>query len=148
MKRDVIVAVVCLAASVVLYATLGHIEEARAAIFPKVIIIAIGVLSALLLLQTLIVQAPVESAAKEKYPWARFVLLFSMIVVYLAVMETLGFYVSAFLFFVVVCIILGRADLTIRRSAVWVAGALGMTGVLFLLFRVLLEVQTPRGVLF
>lgn len=148
MKKEVIVAVACLVGSAILYSTLGSIDEERAATFPRVIIVGIIVLSGLLLLQTLLIKNPEETAKEEKYPWPRFVLLFCIIVVYLGVMEDLGFYLSAFLFFIAVCFILGRADLTVRKGAVWVGGSAAFTGVLYLLFRVFLEVQTPRGLLF
>ncbi len=146
MKKEIIVAVVCLVGSVVLYSILGHIEEARAANFPRVIIIIMGILSALLLAQSVFIGKTRKTNNREHYPWMRFFLLFAIIVVYFAVMEVIGFYLSAFLFFVCICLILGRADLTVRRVAFWVGGSALFTAVLFVLFKVLLEVQTPRGV--
>jgi hypothetical protein len=148
MKKDVIVAVVCLAIAVFLYATLGHIELERARTFPAIVIIGIGVLSVILFIQTLLQKARTESADKERYPWGRFVLLFAMIVAYIGLMETVGFYVSAFLFFVAVCVVLDRQDLAFRRAAAWTGEAAGLTIVLFVLFRIVLEVQTPRGLFF
>ena len=146
MKKEIIVAVICLVGSVILYSILGHIEEERAANFPKVIIIIMGILSALLLAQSVLIGKTQKTDNREHYPWARFFLLFVIIVVYLAVMETIGFYLSAFLFFVGICLTLGRADLTVRRAAFWVGSSALFTAVLFVLFKVLLEVQTPRGV--
>lgn len=148
MKREVIVAVVCLVASAIIYSTAGSIEEERAATFPSVIIVGIMVLSGLLIAQSIFIRKPEVDTEKQKYPWPRFILLLCMIVIYLAVAEPLGFYLSAFIFFVTVCFILGWTDLTVGRGAVWVVGSAAFTGVLFLLFKVLLEVQTPRGILF
>ena len=147
MKKDTIVAAIWLIASIILYVTLDHIEEQRAATFPMVVIIGIGVLSALLLIQSLVVGSLTEKS-EEKYPWGRFGLLFVMMVAYLASMETVGFYLSSFLFFVAVCFILGRSELTMRRGAIWAAGSAVFTIVLFMLFKVLLEVQTPRGLFY
>ena len=104
------------------------------------------IFSALLLAQSVLIGKTQKADNREHYPWARFFLLFVIIVVYLAVMETIGFYLSAFLFFVGICLILGRADLTVRRAAFWVGSSALFTAVLFVLFKVLLEVQTPRGV--
>jgi putative tricarboxylic transport membrane protein len=147
MKKDTIVAAIWLIASIILYVTLDHIEEQRAATFPMVVIVGIGVLSALLLIQSLWVGSLAEKS-EQKYPWGRFALLFVMMVAYLATMETVGFYLSSFLFFVAVCFILGRSELTMRRGAIWAAGSAGFTAVLFMLFKVLLEVQTPRGLFY
>jgi hypothetical protein len=63
-------------------------------------------------------------------------------------MEKLGFYVSAFLFFIVLTFILGRKNLTLQKGAVQVGIAFIFTAVLFLLFNKLLVVQTPKGLLF
>jgi hypothetical protein len=70
-----------------------------------------------------------------------------MIIVYFIFMETLGFYLSAFLFFIAVTFILGSADLTARKAVLRVAVGFVFTGILFLLFKVLLAVQTPKGLL-
>lgn len=148
MTREVIVAALCVAISVVLYAGLGTIEEPRATIFPRVVIVAIGALSLVLLGQALLAKKSATTVNKQKYPWGRFLLLFSLIAVYFAVMETLGFYVSAFLFYMAVCLIFGRSEFTPRHGLVWTASAAGLVAVLFVLFRVILEVQTPKGLMF
>lgn len=148
MSREVIVAALCVALSVVLYAGLGTIEEPRATIFPRVVIVAIGALSLLLLGQALLAKKEAAAVDRRKYPWARFLLLFGLIVVYFAVMETLGFYASAFLFYMAVCLIFGRSEFTPRRALLWTASAAGLVAVLFVLFRVVLEVQTPKGLMF
>jgi len=145
-RKDAIVGLVCLVGSVVLYSTLGHIDEPRAVTFPKTIIIIMIILSALLLLQGFIV----KSAEKKGpgYPWLRFLILFSLIVAYFAVSESLGFYISAFLFFIAVTYILGKSDLSLKKAGLRALSSAIFTAVLFVLFSVMLEVQTPRGVLF
>ncbi|MGD9067217.1 MAG: hypothetical protein PVI42_24025, partial [Desulfobacterales bacterium] len=60
----------------------------------------------------------------------------------------LGFYVSAFLFFVAVTLLLGRKDLSVRKGGMRVGIALIFTTILFVLFNQLLVVQTPKGLLF
>jgi hypothetical protein len=146
MRKDAIVGLACLLGSVLIYSTLGHIDEPRAVTFPKTIIIIMIILSALLLLQGLLVKSAEEKG--PSYPWLRFLILFGLIVVYFAVSESLGFYTSAFLFFIAVTYILGKNDLTMKKAGLRALSSAIFTGVLFMLFSVMLEVQTPRGVLF
>ena len=73
---------------------------------------------------------------------------FILIMIYFAVMEWLGFYFSAFLFFVAATFVLGRKDLTLRKGGVRVGIAFIFTAVLFVLFNKLLVVQTPKGMFF
>ncbi|MBU1275342.1 MAG: tripartite tricarboxylate transporter TctB family protein [Proteobacteria bacterium] len=145
MNRDAIVGLVCLVLSAVLYATLGHIEEPRAAAFPRTIIIAMGVLSAMMLLQHLLFPKP--QAKRAPFPLLRVGGLFVIIIVYLAMLEVVGFYLASFLFFMAVVCIMGFKRLTTKQVLSWLLGAVAFTGVLFVLFKVLLEVQTPQGLL-
>lgn len=147
MKKDVIVALVCLVGSIALYFSLGAIAEERAREFPKVVLIIIMVLSALLLIQSLLMKK-IQQAAGKPFPWRRFFLLLAIILVYMGVMQNLGFYVSTFLFFVVVYLILGRQDLSSKKAVSRILISAGFTGVLFVLFNVLLAVQTPKGLTF
>ena len=146
MKRDMIVSLVLLAGIISLYLSLGSMDDPRAANFPKVIIIIMGVMSALLFLQSLILKQP-KSSQGAGFPFGRFLICFFMIIIYFIFMETLGFYLSAFLFFVLVTCILGSSDLTARTAVMRVIVGVVFTGILFLLFNVLLAVQTPKGVL-
>ena len=146
MKKDMIVSLVLLVGIISLYLSLGSMDDPRAANFPKVIIIIMGVLSTLLLLQSLILKQP-KSSQGAGFPFGRFLICFFMIIIYFIFMETLGFYLSAFLFFVLVTCILGSSDLTARTAVMRVIVGVVFTGILFLLFNVLLAVQTPKGVL-
>lgn len=145
MNRDAIVGLVCLVLSVVLYACLGHIEEPRAAAFPRTIIIAMGILSAMMLLQHLLFPKP--QAKQGPFPWARVGGLFAIIIVYLALLEVVGFYLASFLFFMAVVCIMGFRRITTKQVLSWMLGSAIFTAILFVLFKVLLEVQTPRGLL-
>ncbi len=111
MNKETIVALVCLVGSLGLYLSLGTISEETARIFPRVVIVVMIVLLALLLLQGFLVKG--QGAEKGKpFPWGRFFLLLGIIIGYFVFMQSVGFYVSAFLFFVVVSLLLGRSDLT------------------------------------
>jgi hypothetical protein len=145
MNRDAVVGLVCLVASVALYACLGHIEEPRAMAFPQTVIIAMGVLSALLFLQHLLFPKP--GAKTAPLPWARVGGLFVIIVVYLFLLEPVGFYLASFLFFMAVVCVMGCKRLALKQLMMWAVGAVAFTAILFVLFKVLLEVQTPQGLL-
>ena len=143
MTKDIVVGLVCFLGSVALFFSLGTIDEARARTFPEVVIIIMGILAALLLIQSLTVKKIKKEIAP--FPWRRFLLLFGMIVAYFFIMETVGFYLSAFLFFLAVVFVLGRTESKPIRVLPKILQAAIFTAILFLLFSVLLEVQTPRG---
>jgi hypothetical protein len=161
-RKELSIALVLLAGTISLYLSLSLMEDPRAATFPKVIILIMGGLSMILLLQSVIagpkknkpgpqsdrVSAQEASASQISLPYGTLVGCFILIVIYFAVMERLGFYVSAFLFFVAVTLLLGRKDLSVRKGGMRVGIALIFTTILFVLFNQLLVVQTPKGLLF
>ena len=166
MKKDLIVSLILLAGSIALYASLSLMEEPAAASFPRVVIILMGCLGLVLIIQTAIAgqrherpvlqnnhvadsaKAPKDSDTAKKFPFGTLVVCFVSILVYFVVMEKLGFYVSAFLFFIVLTFVLGRKDLTLHKGAVRIGIAFIFTAILFVLFNKLLVVQTPKGLLF
>jgi hypothetical protein len=165
-KKDLIIALILLVGSGALYASLSLMEEPAAASFPRVVIIIMGILGLMLLIQTVIIKqrserpvlqsdrvgnqekTPKDSGVVNKFPLGTVVGCFLLIVVYFVVMEALGFYLSAFLFFIAATFILGRKDLTLQKSVLRIGIAFIFTAVLFVLFNKLLVVQTPKGLLF
>ncbi|MBW2101190.1 MAG: tripartite tricarboxylate transporter TctB family protein [Deltaproteobacteria bacterium] len=149
MRKDIVVSSVLLAGVIALYLSLSLMDDPRAVIFPRVIILVMGVLSLLLLAQSVLVRGKgAEGEAGDGFPFGRFSGCFVLILAYFFFMERLGFYVSAFLFFVVVTLVLGSRGLTIRKGAGRVAAGAAFTAVLYVLFNRLLAVQTPKGILF
>jgi hypothetical protein len=165
-KKDLIISLILLVGSFALYASLALMEEPAAASFPRVVIIIMGFLGLMVLVQTVIIKqrserpvlqsdrvtnqekAPKDSDVVKKFPFGTVAGCLLLIVVYLVVMEKLGFYLSAFLFFIAATFILGRKDLTLHKSVVRIGIAFIFTAVLFVLFNKLLVVQTPKGLLF
>lgn len=145
MSRDAMVGLVCFAGSVALFLSLGHIEEARAAEFPRTIIVIMGILSGLLFLQNMFFRKPV--AKRPPFPWARVGGLFVIILIYMYFLEDVGFYLSSSLFFLAVCFIMGWSRINNKQVVRWVVGSVAFTAILYLLFKVILEVQTPTGLL-
>ena len=166
MKKDLIVSSILLVGSIALYASLSLMEDPAAASFPRVVIVIMGCLGLALTIQAIIAKqrhdravlqsnyvadstkAPKDLDTATRFPFGSLVICFVMIVVYFVVMEKLGFYVSAFLFFIIVTFILGRKDFTLHKCAVQIGIALIFTAILFVLFNKLLVVQTPKGLLF
>lgn len=148
--KDIIVSLVLLGGTLIIYSTLRLIEMKQAAMFPRVILITMAVLSILLLIQSWLTRdRPSQQKGKGKpFPWARVLLCFGLIIAYLFLMEDLGFYLSAFLFFVATTFLLGLPTLTFRTAAMRVGFALVFVGILYGLFCKLLSVQTPKGILF
>jgi len=165
LRRELIISLVLLAGTIGLYCSLSLMEDPRAATFPRVVIVIMGVLSVALLLQSAIVRQKTnrpalqkatvknkgekdDATANNQFPLAQVFLCFILIIIYFAVMEWLGFYFSAFLFFVAATFVLGRKELTLRIGGVRIGIAFIFTAVLFVLFNKLLVVQTPKGLFF
>ena len=166
MKKDLIIALILLAGSMALYASLSLMEEPAAASFPRVVIIIMGCLGLMLLVQTFVIRQRTErqvlqsdrivdkdkikekAGVGDRFPLATLIGCFVLIVIYFVVMEGLGFYVSAFLYFIVATFIFGRKDLSLRKGVIRIGVAFIFTAILFVLFNKLLVVQTPKGLFF
>ncbi|MBN2032099.1 MAG: tripartite tricarboxylate transporter TctB family protein [Deltaproteobacteria bacterium] len=153
-NRDTKVALLILAVTVALYLSLSSIDP-EATIFIRVVIVAIGALSLLLMAQGMLLKhrgerggvAQDSASKKAVYGWKPVAYIFGAILVYFFVMERLGFYISAFLYFVGVVSLLDWGGLTLRKGFVRIAIAFLFIAVIYLLFSVILQVQTPRGLL-
>jgi len=160
-NRDTAVSLVVLAGTVALYLTLSMFHPG-AVIFIRVIVIIIGLLALLLLAQSILLkhgikgsgtaQVPAETekvsvSKKPHFAWKPVLLIFGAILVYFFVMEQLGFYVSAFLYFVGVVFLLDWRGLTPKKGFMRIGIAFVFTALVYLLFSVILLVQTPRGLL-
>ena len=159
MIKELIISLVILAGSITLYCTLGWLEDPRAATFPRIIILIMGALAVALLIQSILMKGKKEkvilqqtsvaakgsSAAGASFPFGTVVTCFLLIIAYFAVMQWLGFYVSAFLYFCASIMILGRKDLTVRKGASRIMSALIFVAILYILFKIILVVQTPKG---
>jgi putative tricarboxylic transport membrane protein len=146
--KDFMVAFLVLVGTLSLYICTLWAEEPRSMIFPKVILMIMAVLSALLLLQSLLMKKPAGLANTKSFPFSRALLCFLLIVIYLFCMESVGFYLSSFLFYIAVTFILGRRELDIRKGLSRIGISALFTVILYILFNRLLVVQTPKGLLF
>jgi len=153
-NRDNKVALFVLAVTVALYLSLSSIDP-EATIFIRVVIVAIGALALLLMAQGMLLkhrgkgrgtsQGP--ASKKSGLAWKPVAVIFSAILVYFFMAERLGFYLSAFVYFAGVVSLLDWRGLTPRKGFVRIAIAFLFVAVIYLLFSVILQVQTPRGLL-
>ncbi|MDF1590391.1 MAG: tripartite tricarboxylate transporter permease [Desulfobacterales bacterium] len=151
-KWDASAALVVLAASAGLYASLSLIKNPRAIIFPRIIILVVGALAVLLLVQTLLLRlstagkhpAPVKE--KAAFPWGPVLLVLIAMLLYLAMLQNVGFYLSTFLFFTGLVFALAGKPVCLPKGIKMTGSAFAFTAVLFILFNTLLKVQMPRGI--
>ncbi len=133
--------------SALLYWAAAAPADSRAYLFPKVIAIAMGVLGVAMLVRSRsAVGAKGESATAV--PWSRLWPVFTILVAYLMLAQHLGFYVTSWLAFASIGIVYSPADTSIVGAKRCLPVSLAFLGVLYLVFVLLLQVQTPRGVLF
>jgi hypothetical protein len=147
MRREIILSSIILAAVIGIYASLSLFEEPGAAIFPRVVLIAMAILSALLLIRSVIVGRAGTTSAME-FRFRPFLICFVLIVIYFFLLEWIGFYVASFLFFLAVTFVFGLSEISLRKGALRVVSSAVFMGVLYFLFTTLLKVQIPKGVLF
>ncbi|TVQ36167.1 MAG: hypothetical protein EA384_14840 [Spirochaetaceae bacterium] len=153
MRRDRVVALVLAAVGVFAW-TEAQRYGALSRLFPQVVALALVVLSLVLLAESFTVRA--RRAAKayrsqradgEKPDVRGVILSLLVIVAWTLLLEPLGFWITSVLAFAVLVFVLRAPDQ--RAAAVWktvFAGALLVTAFV-LLFRLMLRVPLPQGVL-
>ncbi len=147
LQWSLVLGVLIMVASLLLYQhTRSFAEEPR--LFPTILIVALIIMSGWMVLQSLL--APSARATKkvfEKWPGWNMLLVTCMTLAYVAMANYLGFYASTFLFNLSLPLYLHQersAGFLLKTLAV----ALGFTGLMLVVFRQLLKVPTPVGVLF
>lgn len=113
-------------------------------IFPQVMGYVLLVIGLLLLVQSV-------KAERQPNPWAgadyRAVLLSaSVMILYVASLEFLGFLLGSVLMFLVLGFYLGPRARPVRRALITLAFSIGLTAALYVIFVFLFNVPLPRGV--
>ena len=125
--------------------------EGSAILFPRMMVILMLCLAAVKAVAEICkMKKPVldvDDYAGEPYPWLRIIFVLASMVVYIWVLEDLGFYTTAFLFFFGVTLAIQNFKRTPKVIAVRLAYCFGFILFLYLLFSVLLKVQLPKGIL-
>ena len=151
MKRELSISVVMVLLSLGAFMIMYQIEDPNAITFPRVVLSIMLILGVLLALQGYITGK--KGAAKNDesappYPLKPVLIALAGILIYFAIMEIVGFYFSGFLFFLIVTLILQEAKVTLQNILIRTGAAAAFMGVLFVLFNIILAVQTPKGILF
>jgi hypothetical protein len=152
---NVVVASIVFVGAFALYCYIGRVPDPQAFMFPRVIVSLIGILALLLLAQSLLLQKSVLPAPNgrgealyRRYPFSRVGSVFLCIILFFAVMEGVGFYLSSFIFFLAVASLLSRGRLDAKKGMILAGTAFIFMAVLFVLFNMVLRVQAPRGIFY
>ena len=152
-RNDIIVSIVVLVLGIVLYCSLD-VQDPMSRIFPNATLIAMIGLSFLLLVMTVIAIRRKTVAAKAggmKLPFSRtrLSITIALAIAYLFLLETMGFYFTSIVFFFVFASIIAldrQYFFSHIRSRI--VTSLCFVAVLYVIFKVILKVQTPTGFLF
>ncbi len=158
-KRDIVLAIFILLFSFLLYKYGLAAKDPLTAIFPKATLMIMGILALIMLVQEIIFlykvkQIPQESyrapaKVKTPYPYVRILLSLALALVYLAVLDLLGFYFSSFLFFLVFTLLFCRDKKAYcKRVHIQIGIPVLLVAILYSLFDLLLKVSLPRGLFF
>ncbi|MDR0466392.1 MAG: tripartite tricarboxylate transporter TctB family protein [Deltaproteobacteria bacterium] len=122
--------------------------EAGASIFPNVVMVMMAALVGFKIAAMLLYPQSKETKAKERQPLGRFFFVMASMIVYVAAVDYIGFYVSSFVFFFGVTLAIQVEERTARSIAVRLAVVTGFLLFLWILFTKVLMAQLPRGILF
>jgi len=130
-----------------MYLSLGDVSEPKAAIFPTILLAIMVALSLAILVPALWRKQPKAKEKGEAFPFSKVALFFVCMVTYIIAVKTLGFYLSSFLFLLIVPILIAKEKrMTITSGARSLGIAVGFTGILYLLFNTFFHVMTPTGI--
>lgn len=117
----------------------------EAFLFPNVVAVIMVIIAAFTVLNS---RKPDQKQTTQSIPWMLVMPAIIIFIAYLALAETVGFYSSSFIAFVVLVSIYMPGTLNLKRVARIVMTGLIFMGGLYCLFSLLLKVQLPRGFLF
>ena len=126
--------------------------DAEIYLFPRIIAIALLGFSIILLITNLQVSKSLAAdtdGQKEKSSFFKIIPGLVVGFIYLAVMDTIGFYTSSFFVFLAFLLLYGKRELTDPKALMKkVSVSIGFVLVLYLLFWQGLHVRTPTGWMF
>jgi putative tricarboxylic transport membrane protein len=150
-RSDAVVGAVVLVSAIVVYTSL-EARDPLTAIFPNATLIIMGSLALLLLilaLASMMVRKEPGEVSAVRFPFGRLVVTGLLMVVFLYFLNILGFYFTSFVFYLIFAsivaldreVMFGRLHSKILTSVIFVF-------ILYMLFKMLLKVQTPTGLAF
>lgn len=151
MKKELGVSIGMLVLTGCLFYLMTDIEVTGAKMFPRVVISILFLLAVCQGIYAVIKRPSAEkkSSAKKStpYPWGKVLTVTAGVVMYISLMEFIGFYASSFLFIVAVTLIIQPNVIDAKCVTTRIASSLVFVGVLYVLFNLILAVQTPKGFL-
>jgi len=146
-----LIALFCIALGGLLYwAALGS-DNPKAYFFPQMLALMMAAMGAVMLVTELRASADARAKAKAAWvaiPWVRILPGMLVLAAYMAVAETVGFYVSSWLAFTSIGIIYAPATNRMATVKRCLPIAVAFLAVLYLVFWTLLRVQLPHGFAF
>ncbi|NIW24586.1 MAG: hypothetical protein GWN29_08495 [Gammaproteobacteria bacterium] len=145
MSPDRIAGIGALVLGVVLYALAG---ESEAYLFPRSIALAVGMLGLVIAGSTWTqLLRPAQTMLSVGRAWLKVLPALAVFIAYRLTMESIGFYVSAFAAFSLIVWIYAPEPVSSRAAAKRLGISAAFIAAIYVLFSVLLNVQTPRGLL-
>jgi len=158
-KNDIALAIFILIFSLVLIKYGLAAKDPLTSLFPKATLVIMALLALIMLLQEIVFlsrirkggpEASPPPAKKHKpFPFLRIIISLALTLVYMALLDVLGFYFSTFLFFLTFTLIFCIDKKAFcQRAHVQIAIPSLLVVILYSLFSLLLNVSLPRGLLF
>jgi len=120
--------------------------DAEVYLFPRIAAVIIAILAAVLVLKVVKSSTTLGTEFPKLIKWKTLLPGLAVGVIYLFLLEIVGFYVTSFFAYFSICVIYGRCDMTDRKRGIFkLAVSTIFMIVLFLLFWNLLHVRTPTG---
>ncbi len=116
--------------------------------FPQAVAISMIALTAVLVAMSFKPSIAAISADEQPVPWRHIWPALAVFLGYLFLAMNVGFFVTSFLAFLALALIYTPGRLDRRNVAIITGVAFAFMTVLYLIFVALLNVQTPRGLLF
>lgn len=117
-------------------------------LFPRIAAVIIAILAAALVIKVIKSNSVLKAESESIFKWKTLFPGLAVGLIYLLLMETIGFYVTSFFAYFSICVLYGKCDMTDRKRGIFklMVSTIFMI-VLFLLFWNLLHVRTPTGLL-
>lgn len=143
-----VIAIACIVVGGLLYwAALGSATP-QAYLFPRMLALAMAVLGAAMLIAAFAGRAPQLASQTTPVPWLKILPGMVVLVVFLSILQTVGFYLSSWLAFSSIGVIYAPAGERVASIKRIVPVSIAFLAVLYLVFWTLLQVQLPRGLAF
>ena len=150
MIREIIVVAVMLAIAAAGSWLCAGASVPEAYVFPKTVITVMVIMALIQFIESIVTAKKIRAIQGQRtgvFPWKNVSISLCCMFLYFISMESIGFYSSGFLFFLITTLLLDKKNITLKNIAKRVASAVVFMTVLFVLFHVILAVQTPKGLM-